>query len=319
MTTSDPTRSPAGTESAWAYTHVPHGIDWTRAAARRARASGWRTPSSGVAPGFRDSAGRPARAVARATCEAAERQPGRRGDQRAARRGCTSSWCSGPLPAWAGPRRRCPASTSPAPRPTPAAGCTGPAGGTPPARPRGDGATGGADGTHRTAGPGSSGLGGDPGPDRWWDRLASGRDALAVPALGQVGQAPQGLDVARADRQLPQRLRDQRARPRDRVLRDGDRARLAAAGRDGDDDLGLAGRPAARGSGSARLGGGGHVGGVADDQPATARTSGGCARPARATVGRRRARGTRRRPTSRSPSRRRARPRRPGRGRRRRG
>jgi phytoene dehydrogenase-like protein len=25
MTTSDPTRSPAGTESAWAYTHVPHG------------------------------------------------------------------------------------------------------------------------------------------------------------------------------------------------------------------------------------------------------------------------------------------------------
>lgn len=28
MTTSDPTRSPAGTESAWAYTHVPHGIRW---------------------------------------------------------------------------------------------------------------------------------------------------------------------------------------------------------------------------------------------------------------------------------------------------
>ena len=27
MTTSDPTRSPAGTESAWAYTHVPAGID----------------------------------------------------------------------------------------------------------------------------------------------------------------------------------------------------------------------------------------------------------------------------------------------------
>lgn len=30
MTTSDPTRSPAGTESAWAYTHVPHGVPWTR-------------------------------------------------------------------------------------------------------------------------------------------------------------------------------------------------------------------------------------------------------------------------------------------------
>jgi phytoene dehydrogenase-like protein len=29
MTTADPTRSPAGTESAWAYTHVPQGLDWT--------------------------------------------------------------------------------------------------------------------------------------------------------------------------------------------------------------------------------------------------------------------------------------------------
>ncbi len=29
MTTSDPSRSPAGTESAWAYTHVPDGVDYT--------------------------------------------------------------------------------------------------------------------------------------------------------------------------------------------------------------------------------------------------------------------------------------------------
>ncbi|MEV6644158.1 NAD(P)/FAD-dependent oxidoreductase [Amycolatopsis sp. NPDC051371] len=29
MTTSDPSRSPAGTESAWAYTHVPRGHDWS--------------------------------------------------------------------------------------------------------------------------------------------------------------------------------------------------------------------------------------------------------------------------------------------------
>jgi phytoene dehydrogenase-like protein len=29
MTTSDPSRSPAGTESAWAYTHVPRGLDWS--------------------------------------------------------------------------------------------------------------------------------------------------------------------------------------------------------------------------------------------------------------------------------------------------
>ncbi|HTK67887.1 MAG TPA: NAD(P)/FAD-dependent oxidoreductase [Pseudonocardia sp.] len=28
MTTADPTRSPAGTESAWAYTHVPRGLRW---------------------------------------------------------------------------------------------------------------------------------------------------------------------------------------------------------------------------------------------------------------------------------------------------
>jgi phytoene dehydrogenase-like protein len=30
MTTADPTRSPAGSESVWAYTHVPHGRNWDR-------------------------------------------------------------------------------------------------------------------------------------------------------------------------------------------------------------------------------------------------------------------------------------------------
>lgn len=29
MTTADPSRSPAGTESLWAYTHLPHALDWT--------------------------------------------------------------------------------------------------------------------------------------------------------------------------------------------------------------------------------------------------------------------------------------------------
>lgn len=52
MTTADPTRSPAGTESAWAYTHVPHGQDWTAAAItdqlERVEASIER-----AAPGFR--------------------------------------------------------------------------------------------------------------------------------------------------------------------------------------------------------------------------------------------------------------------------
>ncbi len=35
MTTSDPDRSPAGTESLWAYTHVPRGVRWTSDLLRR--------------------------------------------------------------------------------------------------------------------------------------------------------------------------------------------------------------------------------------------------------------------------------------------
>jgi phytoene dehydrogenase-like protein len=35
MTTTDPTRSPAGTESAWAYTHVPRGHHWDQDGIRR--------------------------------------------------------------------------------------------------------------------------------------------------------------------------------------------------------------------------------------------------------------------------------------------
>ncbi|MBP2472618.1 phytoene dehydrogenase-like protein [Crossiella equi] len=35
MSTADPTRSPAGTESAWAYFHVPRGLDWTQDRVRR--------------------------------------------------------------------------------------------------------------------------------------------------------------------------------------------------------------------------------------------------------------------------------------------
>jgi phytoene dehydrogenase-like protein len=51
MTTADATRSPAGTESAWAYTHVPRDMDWTPALidehVRRIEAAIER-----VAPGF---------------------------------------------------------------------------------------------------------------------------------------------------------------------------------------------------------------------------------------------------------------------------
>jgi phytoene dehydrogenase-like protein len=54
MTTSDPTRSPRGTESAWAYSHVPHGVEWTAdAVADQARRM--EDALDRVAPGFRDS------------------------------------------------------------------------------------------------------------------------------------------------------------------------------------------------------------------------------------------------------------------------
>ena len=54
MTTSDPTRSPEGTESAWAYTHVPQGPDWSgqRLADHVERVE---AAVERVAPGFRDS------------------------------------------------------------------------------------------------------------------------------------------------------------------------------------------------------------------------------------------------------------------------
>ena len=54
MTTADPTRSPAGTESAWAYTHVPHGTPWSpdQMAEHALRV---RECFEALAPGFTDS------------------------------------------------------------------------------------------------------------------------------------------------------------------------------------------------------------------------------------------------------------------------
>ena len=54
MTTADSSRSPAGTESAWAYTHVPRGLPWgpTEVAAQVARVE---DAVERVAPGFRDA------------------------------------------------------------------------------------------------------------------------------------------------------------------------------------------------------------------------------------------------------------------------
>ena len=136
MTTSDPTRSPAGTESAWAYTHVPHGADWTRRRGSPTHVERIEDAVERVAPGFRDSQVARARAVAgrprgarTPTSSAAPSTP--------ARPGCTSSWSSARRPGLGRPRRRCRGSTSRAPRRTPAAACTAPAAGTPPAPPSG--------------------------------------------------------------------------------------------------------------------------------------------------------------------------------------
>ncbi|WP_367129853.1 phytoene desaturase family protein [Saccharothrix sp. HUAS TT1] len=53
MTTTDPTRSPAGTETAWAYTHVPRGERWSADRVRR-RADRVEQQVEQHAPGFRD-------------------------------------------------------------------------------------------------------------------------------------------------------------------------------------------------------------------------------------------------------------------------
>ena len=53
MTTADPARSPAGTESVWAYTHVPRGEQWSPARLRR-RAERIEQVVEDAAPGFRD-------------------------------------------------------------------------------------------------------------------------------------------------------------------------------------------------------------------------------------------------------------------------
>ncbi len=53
MTTADATRSPAGTESTWAYTHVPHG-DWSGARLER-HVQRMEDAVERVAPGFRDA------------------------------------------------------------------------------------------------------------------------------------------------------------------------------------------------------------------------------------------------------------------------
>ena len=125
MTTSDPSRSPAGTESAWAYTHLPRGIDDDASAeelARRVDAT-----VEAFAPGFGE--------------RVVHRLVQRPGDLESAEPNLVSGAVNGgtaqlfqqlvfrPVPSRAAPRRWSATSTSAARPRTPVAGCTGSAAG----------------------------------------------------------------------------------------------------------------------------------------------------------------------------------------------
>ena len=141
--TADPTRSPAGTESAWGYTHVPlhpRGDAGGRAARRlvgpgrpRALRGADRAPGGPVRAGIPGPRRRPARPVLPGTCSIPTRtSPAVRST--VAARDCTSSSCSGRRPGRAAPRPRSSGSTWPPPPPTRAAACAGARARTPPGR-----------------------------------------------------------------------------------------------------------------------------------------------------------------------------------------
>ena len=127
MTSADPSRSPAGTETLWAYTHVPRG-------------SGTGPAAEVAEPGRKRHRAARARLRRPGWAARAARRPGCRRRTRtsttvrsaAARQRCPSSWCSGRRPGSAGPTRRSTGSTWRRPRPTRAAACTAPAGRTRP-------------------------------------------------------------------------------------------------------------------------------------------------------------------------------------------
>jgi phytoene dehydrogenase-like protein len=137
MTTTNPTRSPVGTESLWAYTHVPQHA--TRDAGEQGICGVWdhddlerfadriQARFEDLAPGFGQ------RVLARRVLgpremEARDANLIGWGRSTAARHSCTKSSCYDRCRAWAAPRPPSRTSTS-APRPpTPAEGCTGHAG-----------------------------------------------------------------------------------------------------------------------------------------------------------------------------------------------
>lgn len=128
----DPSRSPEGTETAWAYTHVPQSPradaagelsgDWNREEEGERFANRMEAEVERLAPGFRQRILKrhiqtpPTSSATIATWSAAR--------STAAPPSSTSRRSSGPSPASAGRRRRSAASTSPPPRPIPAAAFT---------------------------------------------------------------------------------------------------------------------------------------------------------------------------------------------------
>ena len=130
MTTADPSRSPAGTESAWAYTHLPHGVEFDDelidAHVRRIEAVVERH-----APGFGELiAGRYVQSPARLQ----EENPSLvHGAVNGGTANCTSSWSSVRCPASAAPTHRSTGCSWPARRLIPVAVCTVRAARTPPA------------------------------------------------------------------------------------------------------------------------------------------------------------------------------------------
>jgi phytoene dehydrogenase-like protein len=131
MSVADPLRSPAGTESAWAYTHFPRSAAPTRAPSTR-RPNASRMPWSRLLPGSA-----PCVAHARSRPRPTSRTPTATSASVLSTRGrlrCTSSWCCGRPPVSDAPRPPCPGCSSPAPRPIREEASTERAGGTPQSR-----------------------------------------------------------------------------------------------------------------------------------------------------------------------------------------
>ena len=130
MTTADPSRSPAGTESAWAYTHLPRERN-DNASADRLTQSVDRVVEE-HAPGFASTSW--GGSVQRPSDLQAADANLSGGASTVGLRSCSNNSSSGHHPASDVPRPRCATSSSEVPQHIPAAVCTGYAVITPPTR-----------------------------------------------------------------------------------------------------------------------------------------------------------------------------------------